>query len=74
MNTTQKIIVAGLVGAAAGAVAGVLFAPAEGKKTRKKIARSIEDLKEEVEELATKSKEAMQDLAKNGAERIKEMV
>ena len=37
MNDTGKVLFAALVGAAAGAVAGVLLAPASGKETRKKI-------------------------------------
>lgn len=71
MNNTQKVIVAGLVGAAAGAVAGVLFAPEKGKKTRKKIAQSAQDLKTSVEDFADKSKEVIKEFSKNGAETVK---
>ena len=41
MNT-GKLILSALAGVAAGAVAGVLFAPGKGKDTRKKISKKSE--------------------------------
>lgn len=37
MNTTVKVLGGFLVGATAGAIAGLLFAPDNGKKTRKRL-------------------------------------
>jgi gas vesicle protein len=37
MNTKKKIITAATIGLTAGSVLGMLFAPAKGKNTRKKI-------------------------------------
>jgi len=43
---SKKIITAVLLGAAAGAIAGVLFAPDKGSVTREKIKEAGEDLKD----------------------------
>lgn len=45
-----KVLLSIFAGAAAGALAGVLFAPHKGKVTRKKIARQSEALSDEVKE------------------------
>jgi gas vesicle protein len=45
-----KVLLSVFAGAAAGALAGVLFAPHKGKVTRKKIARQSETLSDEVKE------------------------
>lgn len=64
MNTTQKLLLAGIAGLTAGATAGVLMAPDKGKKTRKKLVRQAEDLVEE-------TKESLKDLAEKGMESVK---
>jgi len=46
----NKIIIAVAAGAAAGALLGVLFAPAKGTDTRKKIAKTSRDLTDSVKE------------------------
>jgi gas vesicle protein len=71
MNTTQKILLAGIAGLTAGATAGVLMAPDKGKKTRKKLKRSAEDLKQSAEDLIDETKESLKDLAEKGMESVK---
>lgn len=46
--STGKILFGVLAGAAAGALLGILFAPAKGCKTRKKIAKIGQDYAEEL--------------------------
>jgi gas vesicle protein len=45
MNTTGKVLVGMLSGAAAGAILGILFAPDKGKETRRKIAQKTNDVR-----------------------------
>jgi gas vesicle protein len=47
---SKKIIAAVLVGAAVGAIAGILFAPDKGSATRGKIKETAEDLKNSFKE------------------------
>lgn len=56
-NDTGKLIGAVLLGAAIGAVIGVLFAPDKGSETRKKIMKGAKDLADEVEEALKQAKE-----------------
>ncbi|GAB5538351.1 MAG: hypothetical protein Salg2KO_04540 [Salibacteraceae bacterium] len=83
MNNTGKILLAGIVGAAAGATAGLLLAPESGKKTRKKMAKTadelkssvaefVEDSKEIIKDYAVENKEAMKEVVRNGADKVKE--
>jgi gas vesicle protein len=59
MNNTTKILSAFAIGAVAGAVLGILFAPDKGSETRKKIneqGRKIgEDLKNKFNEMKEKT-------------------
>ena len=48
--STGKILFGVLAGVAAGAVVGILFAPAKGSKTRKKIAKKGMDYADELSE------------------------
>lgn len=53
--STGKVVLGMLAGLAAGALAGILFAPAKGSKTRKRILRKGEDyvdsVKDQMDEL-----------------------
>jgi gas vesicle protein len=50
MSTTKKILAAAAAGAAVGAVLGILFAPAKGSETRKKMTDKGKDLSEGLKE------------------------
>lgn len=51
-----------IIGAAAGAAAGVLFAPAKGATTRKKIARKAHYMTEEMKDKIEGIKESLDDI------------
>lgn len=70
MKSTEKILIAGIVGAAAGALAGILLAPDEGRKTRKKIAKSIDEIKDTVDEFVTKSSEVVSEKFRAGKQAV----
>lgn len=51
MDNTPKIILAFLLGAATGAIMGVLYAPEKGSHTREKLSFLLEKYKKQLEEL-----------------------
>jgi len=63
-SSALEVAVSFLLGAATGFVLGILFAPASGKETRKKI-------KEEVEKTGEKAKESFEKIAKEAEKGIR---
>lgn len=72
MDSTGKVVLGVLAGAAVGALVGVLFAPDKGTETRKKIAESsndlIEDWKEKFDDLIAGFNEKVQPAKDNAKE------
>ncbi len=57
MENSKKVISALAIGLVAGAALGVLFAPASGRDTRRKIGHKVSDLKEDLADNFEKGKE-----------------
>ncbi len=72
MNRTSKIIAAFAAGAAAGAILGLLFAPAKGSETREKIKDKAKKLSGDLEEKISKAEQKIKDLKEDMEEAIKE--
>jgi len=53
MTDNSKVIVALLVGVAAGAALGILFAPDKGTETRDKLSESLKNLGDSIKETAS---------------------
>ena len=74
MNNTGKIITAVAAGAAAGAILGVLFAPAKGSETRKKINDQGKKLASTVKTKFEQGKEKINDLKEEFAKTVKDKI
>lgn len=75
MTNNAKILGALVLGAAAGAVLGLLFAPSKGSELRGKIKDNAEDLIDELTDKIKEGKEALsglKDKAKSKMEDLKE--
>ena len=74
MNTAGKILTAFAVGAAAGVVAGVLFAPDKGSETRKKIneqgKKVADEVKNKFREVKNKFNKMREDVEEPMAENL----
>jgi gas vesicle protein len=74
MSDNSRVLGALVLGAAAGAVLGLLFAPSKGSDLRKKITDNASDLIDELTDKINESKNALADLrekAMSKAEDIK---
>ena len=49
-NSSSKVLLAGIAGLAAGVAIGMLFAPARGSKTRKRLKKRLMSLAETIED------------------------
>lgn len=58
MNNTTKIILGIAAGAIAGAMTGILIAPDDGRKTRKKIGKESDKLRNSISEAVRESLES----------------
>jgi len=54
MSDNTKVVAALLVGLAAGAALGILFAPDKGNETRDKLAESLKNLGDSIKDTASK--------------------
>lgn len=59
MNNTTKILTAFAIGAAAGAVLGILFAPDKGSETRRKINEQGKKVSEDLKNRFNEAKDTM---------------
>jgi len=65
MNKNQKPLLSFIIGAAAGAAAGLLLAPSTGKETRKKLADEATSLKDKVEKEVKSASDLVTSTVKN---------
>ncbi len=71
MSNNGKVLIAALAGAALGAIAGLLVAPNSGKETLDDISKKADELKGELEDMATKSTLSVRELGDAISENIK---
>jgi gas vesicle protein len=73
MNTTNKVALSVLAGLATGALVGILFAPAKGSETRKRIAGRSRDLVNGVKESFNELKETITDQIESAGNLVTEL-
>ena len=66
MNTTVKIITSFIIGTALGTLAGLLMAPATGRKTRKDIGRKTKKIAKQVAGFVGAGEKLKKPVHKNG--------
>jgi gas vesicle protein len=73
LMSTQKILIGAFAGLVAGAVLGILLAPASGAETRQKIADTAGDLKDKMRDFYGKVGEGINDLKSTLSRKTSEM-
>jgi len=73
MNNTEKTIIAFAMGAAVGATLGILFAPAKGSKTRKKLKSEGQKVVDNLEDKITQAKQKLESLKTEWEQKVKEV-
>lgn len=73
-STVLEVVASFLIGATAGFVLGILFAPAAGKDTRKKIGDEIDKGKEKAKESLEKGLRSVREKTEEGIDAIKDFV
>ena len=71
MSNDSKLLVGLILGAAAGAIAGLLMAPASGKETREKIKGSVGEFKEDLDGKLADISDKLKDLDSGSLDEIK---
>ncbi|MEY3677924.1 MAG: hypothetical protein RI924_65 [Bacteroidota bacterium] len=74
MSDNSKIVVALLAGVAVGAALGILFAPDSGSETRDKLSRSLKDLGERIQDLASDGMEDLSETAEKVSNTVKSKI
>jgi len=72
MNNTEKTIIAFATGAALGAALGILFAPAKGSKTRKRLKTEGQIVMDDLEEKIMQAKKKLENLKGEWEKKIKD--
>lgn len=71
-HNSAESILAFLLGAAVGATLGILFAPAAGRETRKKLLELAQDLQDKAEDVAIQAKEKVKEVVAEGEKFVSE--
>jgi gas vesicle protein len=73
MNNTEKTIIAFATGAALGAALGILFAPAKGSKTRKRLKTEGQLVMDDLEGKIMQAKKKLESLKGEWEKKVKEV-
>lgn len=74
MDNNMKSLISFLVGASAGLVAGVLLAPESGERTRKKLKRTADKYKDDLEKQTQKGIETFNDLKESAEKTVEKAI